>query len=53
MNALLNLNPKSEEHGFKTTEGRGAIIHGASNLIIFRKEIKESKSDLKNNILII
>lgn len=51
--SLLDLQSKSEEHGFKTTSGRGAIIKAASNLILFLKEIKESKAEMKSNILII
>jgi hypothetical protein len=50
--SLLDLSFSSVEHGFKSSEGRSAEIKAASNLILFRKEIKESKAEIQNDILV-
>ena len=50
--SLLDLPPISLEHGFRTTEGRSAELKAASNLIIFKKEIKECPSDIRKDILV-
>ncbi len=49
--ALLDLPPLSAEHGYRTLEGRSAELKAASNLVIFKKEIKESKGEIRSNIL--
>ncbi len=50
--SLLDLPYLSAEHGFRTMEGRSAELKAASNLIIFKKEVKESRGDLRTNILV-
>ena len=50
--SLLDLPFYSLEHGFRTMEGRSAELKAASNLIIFKKEIKESKGEIRSNILV-
>eukprot|EP00830_Metopus_es_P002375 TRINITY_DN1213_c0_g1_i6.p1 TRINITY_DN1213_c0_g1~~TRINITY_DN1213_c0_g1_i6.p1 ORF type:complete len:2229 (-),score=458.73 TRINITY_DN1213_c0_g1_i6:107-6793(-) len=49
---LLDLPYRSADHGFKTLEGRSAELKAASNLVVFKKEIKESKGETRNNILV-
>ena len=50
--ALIDLPYNSAEHGFRTLEGRSVELKAASNCIIFKKEIKESKGDMRTNILV-
>ena len=50
--ALLDLPAVSTEHGFHTTEGRSAELKAATNLILFKKEIKESNNDFNKEILV-
>jgi hypothetical protein len=50
--ALLDLPFTSADHGYITTEGRGIEYKAASNLIIFQKEIRETKENINNSILI-
>jgi hypothetical protein len=50
--ALLDLPQHTQEHGYKTNEGRGATINAASNLMAFTKEIKEGDADIKNNVIV-
>eukprot|EP01022_Parablepharisma_sp_SALTPOND_P023502 TRINITY_DN4_c0_g1_i6.p1 TRINITY_DN4_c0_g1~~TRINITY_DN4_c0_g1_i6.p1 ORF type:complete len:2304 (-),score=338.43 TRINITY_DN4_c0_g1_i6:3914-10825(-) len=49
---LLDLPYYSMDHGFRTMEGRSAELKAASNLVIFKKEIKESKGEIRSNILV-
>jgi len=50
--ALLDLPYNSMDHGFRTMEGRSAELKAVSNLVIFKKEIKESKGEIRSNILV-
>ena len=50
--SLLVLPFYSPEHGFRTLEGRSVELKAAGNCIIFKKEIKESKGDMRTNILV-
>lgn len=50
--SLLDLPFTSGDHGYRTTEGRGAEYKVASNVIVFQKEVKESKENISNNILV-
>jgi len=50
--AMLDLPFVSPEHGYRTTEGRSVELKAANNLIIFNKEVKETKEDISNNVLV-
>lgn len=50
--ALLDLPLEAESHGYKTNESRGVEIKACSNIIIFKKEVREAPLDLKNDILV-
>ena len=44
----------NEQHDFKSDEGRGIMIHTASNCILFKKEIRACEVDLaRNDIMVI
>ena len=51
--ALLDLPYTSSNHKFEATAGRGINIQAASNLILFKKEIKEAEADPDTNLLVI
>lgn len=51
--ALLDLPYLSPNHKFETTSGRGINIHANSNLVLFKKEIKEAEADLDTILLVI
>jgi len=43
-----------EAHDFKPNEQRGVLIKAASNLLLFKKEIKACEVDLsRNDIMVI
>ena len=50
--SLLDLPYRSVQHGFRTLEGRSAELKAASNMIIFKKEVKETKDEIRSNILV-
>jgi len=50
--SLLTLSFESGNHVYNNTEGRGLDIKADSNIILFKKEIKEGKSQLNNAILV-
>ena len=50
--AVLDLPFDSETHGFKTNEGRGVEIKAVHNLVLFKKEVKETPKDLKTDLII-
>lgn len=51
--SLLDLPPTSAEHGYKAAAtGRSVELKAASNLIVFKKEVKECKEGIDNNILV-
>jgi hypothetical protein len=44
----------NESHDFKPNEGRGVLVRSASNLLMFKKEIKACAVDLaRNDIMVI
>ena len=49
---FIDLPFEPSDHKYITIEGKGMEIEASGNLIIFHKEIKEAKSELKNNIMI-
>jgi hypothetical protein len=49
---FLDIPFEPSNHKYTTIEGKGMEIEASGNLIIFHKEIKEAKSELKNNIMI-
>ena len=49
---LLELPYRSAQHGFRTLEGRSAELKAASNMIIFKKEVKETNENIRSNILV-
>eukprot|EP00347_Sterkiella_histriomuscorum_P022623 403337784 len=51
--ALLDLKFESDSHIFVTNEGRGLSIQAANNLILFKKEVREAKLEVTNDILVI
>jgi len=51
--ALLDLPFKAESHQYKTNEGRGLEIKANSNIILFKKEVRETKVEITNDILVI
>ncbi len=50
MLSLLDLPEDRVEHGFKSLEGRKAELKAAGNLILYQKEIRESKVNINKNI---
>jgi hypothetical protein len=50
--SLLDMPFRSPEHGYRTMEGRSAELKAASNMVIFKKEVKECKGDIRSNILV-
>ena len=50
--ALLDLPFEGESHGYKTNEGRGVEIKASSNIILFKKEVREAPLELTNDILV-
>ncbi len=50
--ALLDLPFEAESHGYKTNEGRGVEIKACSNIILFKKEVREAPLELTNDILV-
>ena len=50
--AFMALPFESKSHKYTPIEGKGVEIEAASSLIVFMKEIREGKSDLKVDILI-
>ena len=50
--AFLDLPTESAEHGYKTIEGRTLEVKAASNMIIFKKEVKQCSGDIRTNILV-
>jgi len=50
--ALLDLPFESVTHNYKTNEGRGVDISANSPIIMFKKEVKEAKLELSNDILV-
>lgn len=51
--ALVDLPFDSHNHRFAATSGRGINIHAASNMILFKKEIKEAEAEPDTNLLVI
>ena len=51
--AVLDLDYSSKNHTIRSIGGKGISVKAANNLIIFKKEIKEAKSELDNNIIAI
>ena len=43
----------SGNHDYKANDGRGVTITAASNLVLFKKEIRETDANPKNDIMII
>ena len=41
-----------QQHKFKSDKKRGIVITAGSNLVIFKKEIKEGEQKLKNDIMV-
>ena len=50
---VLDLDYTSKNHSIRSIGGKGIAVLAASNLVVFKKEIKEAKSELDNNILVI
>ena len=50
--AFLDLPWNSAEHGFKTNAERGAEIKAASNLMVFSKDLRQTKKDIENNLIV-
>ncbi len=50
--SFLDLPWSAQEHGFKTNAERGAEIKAASNVMVFAKELRETKKDLENNLIV-
>ena len=48
---LSSANSK-QQHKFKSDKKRGIVVTAGSNLIIFKKEIKEGEQKLKNDIMV-
>jgi len=51
--ALVDLPFESINHKFEASGGRGIKIHANSNLVLFKKEIKEAEAELDTNLLVI
>jgi len=51
--ALIDLPFQSINHKFEVTGGRGIQITANSNLVLFKKEIKEAQAELDTNLLVI
>jgi hypothetical protein len=51
--AVLDLEYSSKRHAIRSRGGKGISIDPTSNIIVFKKEIKETEADLNNNILVI
>ena len=49
--SLESLNSKNQ-HKFKSDKKRGIYITAGSNMVLFKKEIKEGKCKLKNDIMV-
>ena len=51
--ALLDLQMESKKsHQYKPNNSRGVEIVASSNIIIFKKEVKEAPLELKNDIMV-
>ena len=48
--SLIELPEERSEHGYKSLEGTKGELKAASNLILYEKEIKESKLQLNKNL---
>lgn len=53
MLSIIDLPSKPASHKFQSSGGRGVEINTASNMIVFKKEIKEAESDFDTNLLVI
>ena len=51
--ALMDLPYKSVDHKYTAQGGRSQEIEAQSNMIIFKKEIRESEAELEDNLLVI
>ena len=51
--ALIDLPFESPNHKYEAHGGRGVQITASSNLVLFKKEIKEAQADLDTNLLVI
>lgn len=51
--ALVDLPFESINHKFEASGGRGIKIGANSNLVLFKKEIKEAEAELDTNLLVI
>ena len=50
--AFLDLPWKSGDHGFKAKEGRGGEIKAATGMLVFSKELRETRVELENNLIV-
>lgn len=51
--SLIDLPSKEESHGFRSEQGRRVEIKAASNLILFLKEVQETKASIDRNLLVV
>ena len=51
--SLIDLPSMEESHGFRSEQGRRVEIKAASNLILFLKEVQETKASIDRNLLVV
>jgi len=49
---FMGLPSENRSHKYTPLEGKGVEIEANGNLIVFTKEVREGKSDLKVDILV-